>query len=169
VGRQTAAAIWELVLATYLVGITGTDCWENCAFPIALVPPTRLSYATYRRIKRCDHLKGAMNNKLFYSCLIGCAIGFAPLLYFASFQARHPIEIGEVTRHILSFSALPGALVAMVFSGGIVHGANLWIICVVDAALYSWLMYLLLSLWEKRKARSRRDDGAHAIRSDPRS
>jgi hypothetical protein len=109
-----------------------------------------------------------MNNKIkFYSILAGCAIGLAPLLYFASFQARHPIEIGEITRHILSFSALPGAVVAMVFSGGIVHGANLWIICLVDAALYSWLMYFLLSLWEKRKTRSRQDDEGHAINSDP--
>jgi hypothetical protein len=110
-----------------------------------------------------------MDNKMtFYSILVGCAIGFAPLLYFASFEARHPIEISEITRHVLSFSALPGALVAMVVSGGVGHGASLWIICLVDAALYSWFLYFLLSLWERRKARSRRDDGAHAISSDPR-
>jgi hypothetical protein len=109
-----------------------------------------------------------MDNKIkLYSILVGCAVGFAPLLYFASFEAQHPIEIGEITRHVLSFSALPGALVAMLFSGGIGHGVNLWIICLVDGVLYSCLLYFLLSLWENRKARSRRDDGAQASSSDP--
>jgi hypothetical protein len=103
-----------------------------------------------------------------YSILVGCAIGFAPLLYFASFEARHPIEIGEITRHVLSFSALPGALVAMILSGGIGHGVNLWMICLVDAVLYSWLVYFLLSLWERRKASSRRDGSSHTISSGPR-
>src|SRR5260221_8339018 len=104
----------------------------------------------------------------FYSILVGCMIGFAPLLYFASFEARHPVEIGEIARQVLSFSTLPGALVAMVVSGGFGHGASLWIICLVDAALYSWFLYFLLSLWERRKARSRRDDGSHTISSDTR-
>src|SRR5207245_1974583 len=96
-----------------------------------------------------------MNRKrLLYSCLVGFAIGFTPLLYFASFQLRHPIQIGDVTRSVLSYSMAVGFLVSIVFSGGNVHANTLGIICLADAAFYSWLTYFLLSFWRKRRAAS---------------
>jgi hypothetical protein len=91
-----------------------------------------------------------------YSYLVGCAIGLAPLLYYATLQTKHPVDIGETASSVLSFSMIVGTLVATVFAGGSIHAVNLWIICLVDAAFYSWLTYLVLGFWEKRRAKARR-------------
>ncbi len=91
--------------------------------------------------------------KLFYSLLMGCVVGLAPLMI-----SKLPFESG--LSHVLKSGSnallFPGYVIALALALGRFHDINFTALEVANVAVYSGLTYLLLRGFAWFKARTRK-------------
>jgi len=105
--------------------------------------------------------------RLIVSLVVGLAFAYLTWLMIGDYphpHARpHLTGIGfEYLGEVIMILLLPGMVTGVLVSGNI-HVTNTWIVALGNFVFYFGVTYLILTRIENRKARSRRDDGAHAI------
>lgn len=86
--------------------------------------------------------------RLSVALLMGLGLAFLP------FSTRNWSESGTVgiLRGGINFLAIPGIVVGMIVAGN-VHLMSLWVVNISNGGFYSWISYLILRAWAKRRTK----------------
>ena len=90
--------------------------------------------------------------RVFYSLAAGCVSAFSTLLLM-QFPVLSSITVLAWFKRLFSVLLLPGFLVGYGVSGN-VHVASPWLVTLANFVFYSGLVYLVLMVSHKLKARS---------------